>query len=85
MLGYCSACTYISQLLTFISTKPGIGKLPNITISIFLVPKGTACEYFLNATSASPVLMSRYVTPGQSLQEEALSMCTLPVLVSLWA
>ncbi|KAF3038388.1 hypothetical protein E8E11_002506 [Didymella keratinophila] len=86
-LAVCSKCSTIdvSELLTFTCLNTTIdwtasyeGDIGNVTTT----PNGTACGYFLNATSEAPVLMSGYLfnesNVGQEMGE-ALLVRTLPL------
>ncbi|KAF2830652.1 hypothetical protein CC86DRAFT_378915 [Ophiobolus disseminans] len=86
LLSVCSACVDVSSLLTYaclpmkmdwIRSSMGPG-----TENTY--PNGTACGYFLNATSVAPVLMSGYrvVDNGSSEIGETLLMRTLPLVTN---
>ncbi|KAF2474999.1 uncharacterized protein BDR25DRAFT_384460 [Lindgomyces ingoldianus] len=84
-LGVCSKCVDVSYLLTFTCLTTRIDWFANQTGGVDAVyPNGTACGYFLNATSDFPVLMSGYSinpitsSPGEALLMRALPMVTAP-------
>jgi hypothetical protein len=85
-LAVCSACTDVTDYLdltfacqnTIIDwSTQWLGPLPDDPY-----PNGTVCGYFLNATTASPILLSGYVmndTDGGNTTGEALLMRTVPL------
>lgn len=85
-LAVCSECTTIdvSELLTFAClnttidwTATYIGEISDGT-----TPNGTACGYFINATSTTPTLMSGYIFNESSVGSEfgeALLVRTMPL------
>lgn len=85
-LGVCSACTDVSQLLTFgCRSSITIDWIANLTGAgtESTYPKGTVCGYFINATSENPVLMSGYTvdslgSPGEILLTRSLPLVTNP-------
>ncbi|KAF1952534.1 hypothetical protein CC80DRAFT_596615 [Byssothecium circinans] len=89
-LGTCSKCADldIKKYLTFACMTTKLDWVANFTnlLSASGHPNGTACGYFLNATSSSPTLMSGYLvkdansTRGTASAGEALLMRTFPLI-----
>ncbi|EOA91786.1 uncharacterized protein SETTUDRAFT_86598 [Exserohilum turcica Et28A] len=87
-LGVCSACEDVSHLLEYacLTTRmdwirAAKGNGMNLTYT-----EGTACGYFLNATSDNPVLMSGFRVDNLTnpVPGETLLMRTLPLVTSLF-
>lgn len=89
-LGFCSSCVDldVSDFLTFACINARVDWIANLS-RIFLedgYPNGTACGYWFNATSDSPVLMSGYTTTTMNASEgngpagEALLMRAFPLV-----
>ncbi|ORY17447.1 hypothetical protein BCR34DRAFT_621887 [Clohesyomyces aquaticus] len=84
-LGICSECADVSQLLTFACLEASLDWYTplNATTKPDPVANGTACGYFLNATSSKPILMSGYIVDPVDLSTgEALIMRTLPLITN---
>ncbi|KAH7398492.1 hypothetical protein BKA66DRAFT_407866 [Pyrenochaeta sp. MPI-SDFR-AT-0127] len=80
-LGVCTKCVEVPELLNFscIYTRVDWTSVLNATVSSY--PNATVCGYFLNSTSAEPVLMSGYMIDDDGKPiDEALLMRTLPLL-----
>ncbi|KAF1817671.1 hypothetical protein P152DRAFT_427675 [Eremomyces bilateralis CBS 781.70] len=89
-LAVCGSCKPVSEFLTF-SCLPS--RLDWITIHGVLSPEtvrnGTACGYFMNATSLNPILMSGYMlnpdgSPGLSLGMRMLPTWDMTTLHTLY-
>ncbi|KAH8730720.1 hypothetical protein GQ44DRAFT_672536 [Phaeosphaeriaceae sp. PMI808] len=86
-LGVCSQCEDISAYLTYDCLNSTIdwtadtdgGGLGDGHQPITL-PKGTACGYFLNATSSNPTLVSGYLVNADGSPGETLLMRILPMV-----
>ncbi|OWY43056.1 hypothetical protein AALT_g572 [Alternaria alternata] len=85
-LGVCSACEDVSHLLEYHCLNMKMDWIRNATGpgTEDTYSDGTACGYFLNATSSSPVLMSGYRVENStdSTYEETLLMRTLPLVTN---
>ncbi|KAH7093060.1 hypothetical protein FB567DRAFT_162614 [Paraphoma chrysanthemicola] len=85
-LGVCSECADISSLLSYacLPMKMDWIRSAKTTSQNHTFENGTACGYFLNATSAMPVLMSGYRVNNGSDSEygETLLMRTLPLVTN---
>jgi hypothetical protein len=88
-LGVCSSCTDVSDMLTFGCLYTRVDWVRNLTGGSESVPKypnGTQCGYFLNITSARPILMSGYLVDSVQSEAgggdagEALLMRALPLI-----
>jgi hypothetical protein len=80
-LGMCSKCVEAPTLLDFscIYTRVDWSSKLNTTISSY--PNATVCGYFLNSTSANPVLMSGYMVDAKGkVTGEALIMRSFPLV-----
>ncbi|KIW05859.1 uncharacterized protein PV09_03062 [Verruconis gallopava] len=69
-LAVCSACANVSSMLTFAcieETGEWRSNDTTITIDQTNVTKTTSCGYFLNATTANPILMSGYALDESSV------------------
>lgn len=80
-LGMCSECIETPQLLDYacIFTRVDWTSTLNATVSSY--PNATVCGYFLNSTSAEPVLMSGYIVDKSGKTTgEALMMRSLPLV-----
>ncbi|KAF2130498.1 hypothetical protein P153DRAFT_418111 [Dothidotthia symphoricarpi CBS 119687] len=86
-LGVCSQCADISSHLTFACLTTKVDWTSNTTGGFGDVeseyPNSTMCGYFLNVTSATPILMSGYLfdtntsTTGEALLSRTLPLTTL--------
>lgn len=92
-LAVCSECRDISRHLTFgcRTTQADWTKDINVTPKSIndTWPTSTACGYFLNATSATPMLMAGYVlnqdgTLGQALITRTLDVANVPAQQVYW-
>lgn len=84
-LGVCSSCQDVSSLLTYACLPMKMDWILNSTgpKTEATWPNGTACGYFLNASSAAPVLMSGYRVLDDASNAtfgETLLMRTLPLV-----
>jgi hypothetical protein len=85
-LAVCSKCSEIdvSELLSFACLNTTIDWTASYTgeISDTITPNGTACGYFVNATSKAPILMSGYIFNESNVGAElgeALLVRTMPL------
>jgi hypothetical protein len=82
-LGMCSQCETITDLLDFTCIHTRVDWTSNLNRTVSLYPNATVCGYFLNATSAAPVLMSGYIMNDDGKTAgEALLMRTLPLITN---
>ncbi|KAH9864233.1 hypothetical protein J1614_010167 [Plenodomus biglobosus] len=85
-LGVCSSCTDITNLLEYACLPMRMDWIRNSTGpgTESTYPNGTACGYFLNSTSHTPVLMSGYRVEGgnEMSRGETLLMRTLPLVTN---
>lgn len=89
-LGVCSTCSDVSEYLSFRCLKTRVDWISNLTgmLTPSNWPNGTMCGYFLNATSALPILMSGYLvkpvesTAGQAPAGEALLTRAMPLFTN---
>lgn len=82
-MGVCSQCEDVPDLLTYACLNVTVDWTSDLD-GIFDLKKpyvnSTACGYYLNATSDSPILMSGYLfDPVQSTKGEALLTRSLPL------
>lgn len=85
-LGFCSACTDVTDLLTFGCFTTSLDWVPSQAQSPELIttaPTGSACGYFINATSETPLLVSGYRT-NLTRSEEILMMRIIPLQPTPW-
>ncbi|KAH3984808.1 hypothetical protein HBH52_052100 [Parastagonospora nodorum] len=82
-LGICSECADVSEHLSYACVSNRIDWTANSTggfTSEGFFPNATVCGYFLNATEASPILMSGHVVDANATRRgEALIMRSLPL------
>ncbi|KAH4054784.1 hypothetical protein HBI70_065670 [Parastagonospora nodorum] len=82
-LGICSECADVSEHLSYACVSSRIDWTANSTggfTSEGFFPNATVCGYFLNATEASPILMSGHVVDANATRRgEALIMRSLPL------
>ncbi|KAH4385309.1 hypothetical protein HBI24_128470 [Parastagonospora nodorum] len=82
-LGICSECADVSEHLSYACVSNRIDWTANSTggfTSEGFSPNATVCGYFLNATEASPILMSGHVIDANATRRgEALIMRFLPL------
>jgi hypothetical protein len=79
-LGVCSECVESPELLDFACMYTRVDWTSTLNSTISSYPNTTVCGYFLNSTSAEPVLMSGYeVDEEGNPTGEALLMRTLPL------
>jgi hypothetical protein len=89
-LGVCSSCADVSHLLTYACLTTKVDWIANLTGAGTenLYPNGTVCEYFFNATSEAPVLMSGYNVnavrseAGAAAAGETLLMRAMPLVTN---
>ncbi|KAH4385328.1 hypothetical protein HBI24_128460 [Parastagonospora nodorum] len=85
-LGVCSACTDITNLLTYACLPMRMDWIRSATgpSTEHTYQNGTACGYFLNATSTEPVLVSGYRLNDNSSSTygETLLMRTIPLITN---
>ncbi|KAH3985122.1 hypothetical protein HBI38_107060 [Parastagonospora nodorum] len=82
-LGMCSQCETITDLLDFTCIHTRVDWTSTLNRTVSLYPNATVCGYFLNATSAAPVLMSGYIMNDDGKTAgEALLMRTLPLITN---
>jgi hypothetical protein len=80
-LGVCSKCVETPELLNFSCIYTQVDWTSELTTNISSYTNTTVCGYFLNSTSAQPVLMSGYMVDGNGEPfGEALLMRTLPLV-----
>jgi hypothetical protein len=80
-LGMCSQCAEVSQLLEYACLYTRVDWTSGLNSTLSLYPNATQCGYFLNVTSAHPIMMSGYLTGPQGQPEgETLVMRTLPLV-----
>jgi len=84
-LGVCSACTDVSELLTFACLDTAVDWTANSAGAYqeFTYPKARTCGWFLNATSDSPILMTGYLANSTNSAKgsgEILLMRTFPLI-----
>ncbi|KAL6712190.1 hypothetical protein ACN47E_000067 [Coniothyrium glycines] len=82
-LAVCSACKDVSSLLEFACLPMSMDWVRSSTgpSTERTWPNGTACGYFLNATTSNPVLMSGWrVDDSNTTRGETLLMRTLPLV-----
>lgn len=84
-LGVCSACTDVSELLTFACLNTTVDWAANSSGAYleYTYPNARMCGYFLNATSDTPILMSGYLADSANSSEatgEILLMRAFPLI-----
>ncbi|CAO2655605.1 Nn.00g044080.m01.CDS01 [Neocucurbitaria sp. VM-36] len=87
-LGVCSACADVSELLTYACLTTRLDWISSVYWNQTTQPIGTACGYWLNATSDAPMLMSGYRvnnSTNSSTDGEALLMRTLSLSSSIFS
>ena len=85
-LGVCSQCADISGHLQYACLSGSVDWIANLTggwSAKDAYPNATMCGYFVNSTSATPVLMSGYLMEANGSAGEALVMRTLPLTTLL--
>ncbi|KAI8935463.1 hypothetical protein NX059_008033 [Plenodomus lindquistii] len=81
-LGMCSACADVSELLTYACLESKLDWISSAYYNASRQSTGTSCGYWLNATSAAPILMSGYridTSSNVSTEGEALLFRALPL------
>ncbi|KAH7093062.1 hypothetical protein FB567DRAFT_433121 [Paraphoma chrysanthemicola] len=80
-LGVCTKCVQTPELLDFSCIYTRVDWTSELNATVESYPNATVCGYFLNSTSAEPVLMSGYMLDNSGKPTgEALIMRTLPLL-----
>ncbi|KAH7113750.1 hypothetical protein B0J11DRAFT_471908 [Dendryphion nanum] len=88
-LGYCSKCVEVKSLLSQFTCQDSaldwFPNLPSDLLSNFTGPRGIACGYYLNVSSATATLMSGYSldkntsSPGPALLSRVMPLLTVPL------
>jgi len=82
-LGMCSECVEAPELISYACLDTVVDWTSELNITVSSYPNATVCGYFLNATSAEPVLMSGYVLGKDGKPDgEALLMRTVPLITN---
>jgi hypothetical protein len=80
-LGMCSQCAEVSQLLQYACLYTRVDWTSGLNSTLSSYPNATQCGYFLNVTSAHPIMMSGYlIGPQGQPVGETLVMRTLPLI-----
>ncbi|CAN9085471.1 unnamed protein product [Alternaria alternata] len=86
-LGVCSACTDVSELLTYACLTTKLDWISSVYFNRTTQPVGSACGYWINATSEAPVLMSGFRTgtaaANSSTKDEALLLRTIALSAAM--
>ncbi|KAL1594585.1 hypothetical protein SLS60_010346 [Paraconiothyrium brasiliense] len=85
-LGVCSACQDVSSLLSYACVSSKMEWVHNISrdFTESSYPRGNMCGYFINATGASPVMMTGYATGlNNTYTGQALVARGIPLIDSI--
>ncbi|KAF2830654.1 hypothetical protein CC86DRAFT_463914 [Ophiobolus disseminans] len=89
-LAMCSKCVEVPQLLNFSCIYTQVDWISTLNTTVSSYPNATVCGYFLNSTSANPVLMSGYMlgedgkTTGEALLMRSLPLVEVGLRKPLW-
>ncbi|KAH3976102.1 hypothetical protein HBI56_099790 [Parastagonospora nodorum] len=82
-LGMCSKCVETPKLLDFACLNTRVDWTSTLNTTVSSYPNATVCGYFLNSTSAQPVLMSGYMLGEDGKPDgEVLLMRSLPLVTN---